>query len=114
MRLMVFRAVLSPTLALARAVGPAAAQATLPPGPGRAETPRTCGELPRQRLLSRIRRSQDAWATTIQNMINFGMTIGDADYDTVLAYLATWFGLAPRPHAIPPLRPSRARPRLPA
>ncbi len=75
---------------------PAVAQ-DLPPGPGQAATAKACGGCHGVETFLDIRRSQDAWESTIQNMINFGMTISDADYDTVLTYLTVWFGPAPRP-----------------
>jgi mono/diheme cytochrome c family protein len=78
------------------AAAPAAAQ-DLPPGPGRDETQKACGGCHGVDVFLDIRRNQGEWETTIQNMINFGMTISDADYDTVLAYLTTYFGAAPRP-----------------
>lgn len=81
---------------------PAAAQ-DLPPGPGRDETAKACGGCHGVDVFLSIRRSQDGWESSMQNMINFGMTISDADYDTVLTYLTTWFGTAPRPK--PPAAP---------
>ena len=78
---------------------PAAAQDGLPPGPGRDETAKACGGCHGVETFLGVRRTQDIWETTIQNMINFGMTISDADYDTVLTYLTVYFGPAPRPKA---------------
>jgi mono/diheme cytochrome c family protein len=76
---------------------PAAAQDGLPPAPGRAETLKACGGCHGVDSFLYIRRNQGEWETTIQNMINFGMTISDADYDAVLSYLTVYFGPAPRP-----------------
>jgi hypothetical protein len=42
-------------------------------------------------------------------MINWGATISDADYDTVVAYLSTWFGLTPRP-PVPAAQPPAPAP----
>jgi hypothetical protein len=81
---------------LALAVFPAAAQ-NLPLGPGRDETMKACGGCHGVDVFLGIRRNQGEWETTIQNMINFGMTISDADYDMVVTYLTTYFGLTPRP-----------------
>ena len=91
-------------LALAAGVWlrPAAAQDGLPAGPGRDETAKACGGCHGVESFLGIRRTQGAWETTIQNMINFGMTISDSDYDTVLTYLTVYFGPVPRPKAPAP------------
>ncbi len=85
------------------AVLPAGAQEQLPSAPGREETRKACGGCHGVETFLGLRRSQDEWETTMANMINFGMTISDADYDTVVAYLVTWFGPGPRPR--PPAAP---------
>lgn len=83
-------------------ITPAAAQDGLPPGPGRDETAKACGGCHGVETFLSIRRTQEQWETTVENMINFGMTINDADYDTVLTYLTTYFGPAPRPKTLAP------------
>jgi len=86
---------------LVLAGGVSVAQDSLPPGPGHDETVKACGGCHDIGTFSSIRRSQGEWETTITNMINFGATISDDDFDTVLAYLTTYLGTGPPP-APPP------------
>ncbi|MBV9550008.1 MAG: cytochrome c [Alphaproteobacteria bacterium] len=88
-------------LAFAALMPPAVAQNALPLGPGRDETIKACSGCHGTDTFQGIRRSEGQWETTIQNMVNFGMTISDADYDTVLAYLSTYLGRTPPPAASP-------------
>lgn len=80
-------------------LSPAAAQDGLPPGPGREATVKACGGCHDIGTFSGVRRDQDAWETTITNMINFGAMISDEEFDTVLTYLSTYLGLKPPPPA---------------
>jgi hypothetical protein len=84
------------------ACGAATAQDMLPPGPGHDTTVKACGGCHDIGTFSGVRRSQDAWETTITNMINFGAMISDDDFDTVLTYLTAYLGLKPPPPAPPP------------
>lgn len=79
------------------AAWPAAAQDALPPGPGRDETLKACGGCHGVESFLGIRRTREQWEITIDNMINWGAKIDDADYDTVAAYLAANLGPAPPP-----------------
>jgi mono/diheme cytochrome c family protein len=92
------RPILVTALCLAATL-PALAQNSLPPGPGRDETLKACGGCHGVDIFLGIRRNEGEWETTMQNMINFGMTISDADYDAVLAYLTASLGLKPPPPA---------------
>jgi hypothetical protein len=96
--------ILSFALAATAGLLPAVAQDTLPPGPGRAETLKACNVCHGVDVFENLRRTQPQWETTVQNMINFGAPIDDATFDTVVAYLTTYFGPGPRP-ASPPAAP---------
>jgi len=97
------------SLAVLTVMTPAAAQDGLPAGPGQAATSKACGGCHGADTFLSVRRGQGEWETTIQNMINFGMVISDADYDTVLTYLTVYFGPAPRP-PIPRIGPPTPSP----
>ena len=73
------------------------AQETLPPGPGMQETVRLCSTCHGIDIFRDTRRSEAMWDVTINNMISAGMTISDAEYDTVLAYLSQSMGVTPLP-----------------
>ena len=75
----------------------AGAQEMLPPGPGMQETVRLCSTCHGIDIFRDIRRSEAMWDVTINNMISAGMTISDAEYDTVLAYLSQSMGVTPLP-----------------
>jgi mono/diheme cytochrome c family protein len=83
-------------LLLALGIASAPAQEALPPGPGMEETVRLCSTCHGVDIFRNIRRSEAMWEVTIDNMISAGMTISDAEYDTVLAYLTGAMGDAPR------------------
>jgi hypothetical protein len=88
---------------------PAMAQDELPDAPGRAETLKACSGCHDTETFTRIQRSPAQWDITVANMINWGATISDSDYDTVVAYLSTWFGLTPRP-PVPAAQPPAPAP----
>jgi competence protein ComEA len=73
----------------------------LPEGPGRDTTQKVCGECHGVEVFTGIRRSRATWETTIENMIGFGATISDGDFETVATYLTTYLGPAPRPAPAP-------------
>jgi hypothetical protein len=86
----------APALLLALGIVSAPAQEMLPPGPGMAETVRLCSTCHGVDIFRDIRRSEAMWEVTIDNMISAGMTISDAEYDIVLAYLTGTMGIAPQ------------------
>jgi mono/diheme cytochrome c family protein len=94
-----------PLLFLASATPVMAQEALLPAGPGRDETLKACGGCHGVDTFTGIRRSDVQWSITLDSMINWGAKISDGDYDTVLAYLTTWFGPAPRPKPATPPAP---------
>jgi hypothetical protein len=91
-----------PFAALTLIATPALAQDWLPQGPGRAQTLKACDVCHEARVIENLRRTRPQWETTVQNMINFGAPIDDATFDTVVGYLTTYFGPAPRPAAPAP------------
>lgn len=77
---------------------PARAQVNgLPEGLGRDTAQKVCGTCHGVEIFTGIRRSRGSWETTITNMIGFGATISDEDFDTVAAYLTTYLGPRPAP-----------------
>lgn len=92
-------------LLLAAIAAPVSAQETLPEGPGMPETVKACRGCHSVDIFRNIRRSDVIWEVTINNMIGFGMTISDAEFDTVLTYLTTYLGPTPPPaQPAPPAR----------
>lgn len=73
----------------------------LPEGPGRDTTQKVCGTCHGVEIFTGIRRSRGNWETTITNMIGFGGTISDEDFETVATYLTTYLGTTPRPAPAP-------------
>jgi mono/diheme cytochrome c family protein len=89
------------TLLLALGIASAPAQETLPPGEGMEETLKLCGGCHSVASFRNVHRSAAMWEVTITNMIGFGMTISDAEFDRVLTYLDTYMGLGPPPPTPP-------------
>lgn len=75
------------------------AQVPLPVGPGRAETVKACNTCHGLDIFQNIRRSAIGWETTVANMVAAGAPMSDEEFDTVVAYLATYLGLSPPPAA---------------
>ena len=78
------------------------AQETLPPGPGMEQTMKACGNCHSVGTFAYLHRNGVTWETTINNMVGWGMTISDDEYNTILEYLTTYLGLTP-----PPATPAR-------
>ena len=71
------------------------AQSTLPDGPGKATTVRVCTSCHGAEMFSGIRKSKAEWEHTVSAMTTErGVEISDADFATVLKYLATNLGRA--------------------
>ena len=81
------------------------ARAQLPEGPGRAATAKLCIGCHDVGKSVSPRQDKDGWSTTLVKMIGFGMKATDAEFRTVLAYLAEHFPA----DAIPPLNVNKAR-----
>lgn len=76
---------------------PAAAQDSLPPGPGMEETMKGCGGCHGIGQVITERRSAAEWADTVTAMITNGAPVADNEFDKVVGYLATYFGTNPPP-----------------
>ncbi len=83
-------------VALVAWLRPAAAQDLLPDGPGRDTTVKACSGCHGVDFFLGVPRSRTGWETAMIKMMNRGMKISDEDYQTVVVYLATYIGLAPR------------------
>ena len=71
------------------------AQSSLPDGAGKATTVRACTTCHGAEMFSGIHRSKAEWEHTVANMTTErGVEISDADFATVLKYLATNLGPA--------------------
>ena len=82
-------------LLLAAGMAAAPAQETLPAGPGMGETLKLCGGCHSIGTFRNLRRTPAMWEVTITNMVGFGMTISETEFDTVLTYLNTYMGTEP-------------------
>src|SRR5688500_2116542 len=79
-------------LALLISVAPAASgQDTLPEGPGKEQTLRLCGTCHEAAKATSVKLTREGWIETIDRMKAFGASGADADFATVLDYLATHF-----------------------
>ena len=75
-------------------VAPIWAQDDLPEGPGKGTTVRICTGCHGAEMWSGSRKGGNEWDTTISTMVDKGLSLGDADYATVLDYLSTCLGPA--------------------
>lgn len=85
------------TLILLTAIAavPMWAQDDLPEGPGKATTIRICTACHGAEMWSTSHKSADEWDSTITTMTEKGLSISDADYNTVLDYLSKNLGNQP-------------------
>ncbi len=73
------------------AVRPAAAQTTLPEGPGKETTVKICGTChPAERGVA-VRLTREGWQELISRMVSLGAKGTDAELQATLEYLATHF-----------------------
>src|SRR4051812_14194752 len=70
------------------AASPAAAQATLPDGPGKEQLVKICGQCHEPQRAASIRLTRDGWEATIGDMIARGAKGSDEDFQAILDYLA--------------------------
>ena len=61
--------------------------ATLPEGPGKAETTRVCGKCHSLDQAVSLRQGQAGWTTTISKMVDLGAEGSDAEFAAILNYL---------------------------
>jgi competence protein ComEA len=68
------------------------ASADLPPGPGKDELVKVCGNCHSPEQAASLRQSRAAWEETVANMVNMGAQGTPDDYAALLTYLAKNFG----------------------
>ena len=64
----------------------------LPPGAGREAVLKGCGGCHGIGQILTERRNREEWANTVTMMITQGAPVSEAEFDSVVAYLATHFG----------------------
>lgn len=64
----------------------------LPPGPGREAVLKGCGGCHGIGQILPERRSRAEWSDTVTMMITNGAPVAEADFETVVTYLAIHFG----------------------
>jgi competence protein ComEA len=69
----------------------AAAQDTLPEGPGKAQVLQLCGACHEAAKATSVKLTREGWIETIDRMKAFGATGSDEDLAAVLEYLSTHF-----------------------
>lgn len=63
----------------------------MPEGPGKKVTVNACGTCHETRRAASVRLTREGWAAVIENMIQRGAKVSDAEYPIVLDYLSTHF-----------------------
>ena len=82
-----------PTTLLALAIAaPAAADESLPDGEGRDVAEYACSQCHDLRRVTDARKSEAKWRYLVTQMLNQGAPIEDYEVDTVIRYLADYFG----------------------
>jgi competence protein ComEA len=77
---------------------PAAAQDDLPDGPGKAILTASCNTgCHSMSQVTGEHQTAEQWNSTVTSMITFGANVPDAQFDTLVAYLATNFGIEGQP-----------------
>jgi len=101
-------------IAVAAVMGAASAQDSLPPGPGMEETQKACGDCHGVGQIFGLKRTAAEWSDTLTAMINLGAPVAEDDFDTIVNYLATYFGPNPPGEAAEPAPADPATPAAPA
>ena len=76
-------------------IAPLWAQDDLPEGPGKATIARTCTGCHGSEMFSGYYKTRDDWDSTIGQMTDKGLSLSDADYNTILDYLSACLGTTP-------------------
>jgi hypothetical protein len=71
---------------------PANAANQFPAGDGQAQVQAACGPCHAVTIVTAARKSDADWERTVQNMVNRGARVSDADYDVIVDYLVRHFG----------------------
>jgi competence protein ComEA len=87
-------------------LGSAAANADLPPGPGRDELMKVCGNCHSAEQAASLRQSRTGWEETVSKMINMGAQGTDDEYESLIQYLTKNFG----PETPKPVNVNKATP----
>ncbi len=66
--------------------------AAFAPDKGREQTAASCGLCHAPAMITGKRYSADKWAETVDHMVDKGAKVSDADYDTIVDYLARNYG----------------------
>lgn len=89
--------------------------ATLPDGPGKAETVRVCGKCHTLDQATSLRQGQSGWKETISKMVDLGAEASDAELTAILNYLVKNYGGGnSNPSSRVPTQPAAVSPRTPS
>jgi competence protein ComEA len=83
------------TILTALFIAPLWAQDDLPDGPGKAVVARVCAGCHGSEMFSGYYKAKAEWDDTISQMTDKGLSLSDADYNTILGYLSTCLGTTP-------------------
>ena len=76
----------------------AAMAATMPEGPARELTVRTCAQCHEPQRAASLRLTRDGWEGVVTKMMGLGAKMSDAEYGQIVEYLSTSYkGEAPKP-----------------
>ena len=83
----------APTPAVVLApLSPEQALAAFAPGEGREVTAKACGTCHQPALIIGKKYDAENWSRVVDQMVDRGAVVADADYDTVVNYLAAHYG----------------------
>ena len=85
--------VLFPSICAAFALVTSTAKADLPEGYGKAATIRVCGSCHSPERATTLHQSRQGWEDTVTKMAKLGASGTEDDFDAVLSYLSTHYGL---------------------
>lgn len=71
-----------------------AGDATFAPGEGQAQTATACAACHPATIVTGKRFSEEKWSEVVDQMIDKGAKVSDADYEVIVAYLARTYGEA--------------------
>lgn len=84
----------SAPLVHAQASSDPASAATFAPGEGQAQTVAACAACHPATIVTGKRFSEEKWSEVVDQMIDKGAKVSDADYDAIVGYLARTYGEA--------------------
>jgi competence protein ComEA len=86
--------------------------ASMPEGPGKAQTIATCTKCHSITNVTGQHKSEDEWTATITKMVGYGASGSDDDFQAILAYVVKYYGATP-PADAPPATPPAPAPAPP-